>query len=64
MLPQQPVPQPTYYRAPALPLRKVRIVRAGWYGPGKKPVTEGAVIELPADDARGAVATGRAEYAK
>jgi hypothetical protein len=49
---------------PPMPLRQVRVVRAGWYGPDRKPVVLGEVVELPADEAYGAVALGRAEYAK
>ena len=48
-------------RLPPMPLRKVRVIRAGWYGPGGKPVEVDQVLTLPADDAQLAISLGRAE---
>jgi hypothetical protein len=56
---------PTYQLAnhsPALmPMRRVRVVRDGWYGANRKPVVVDQVLDLPADDAAGVVARGLAE---
>jgi len=52
------------YSALKLPLRKVRVIRDGWYGTDKQPVTTDQVLELPADEAAGAVALGRAKFVK
>jgi hypothetical protein len=50
----RPLPRPA--------LRKVKVVRAGWYGPDRKPVALDQVIEVGADDASGLCARGLAVY--
>jgi len=44
------------------PLRRVRVLVDGWFGPGRQPVTVGEQIRLPAPDALDAVRLGRAEF--
>ena len=51
------------YSALKLPLKRVKVVAAGWYGVNKQPVKVGQVLELSADDAAGVVARGLAKYA-
>lgn len=46
------------------PARRVRVLKAGWYGPSGAPVTVDDVIELPGPDAQGAIALGRVELVK
>jgi len=45
-----------------VPMKRVPVIvtAAGWFGPDGKPVEEGQRITLPADDAAGAIALGRA----
>jgi hypothetical protein len=50
------------HKLPAVPRRRIRVVRDGWYGVDRKPVEVGQVLALPADEARGAVGLGRAEF--
>jgi hypothetical protein len=68
MVPEFQVGNPTMqlgnYTPAKVPLRKVRVVRDGWYGRDKRPVTLDQVLELPADEAAGAVALGRAQYVR
>jgi hypothetical protein len=49
---------------PPPPMKRVQVIvtAAGWFGPDGKPVEEGQRLTLPADDAAGAFALGRAAY--
>jgi hypothetical protein len=40
------------HRLPAMPQQRCRVIKAGWYGPDRAPVTVDQLITLPLDEAQ------------